>query len=87
MILACLYPVAAMKNISLASPVVRLASDYTSGRQGHVVELSEDGKRFRVQWHQQGEKMNRKPMNLKTWIKGADLAINPKCSCGADCCR
>jgi hypothetical protein len=57
-----------MNEIQVGSRVERIASDYTGGRRGEVIELDPVKPRARVQWALQGR-------NLRTWVRLADLKI------------
>ena len=60
-----------MKTLTLGIYVKRLASDYTAGREGRVIEISESKGRARVHWERE---RSGTPMSLRTWIRFQDLA-------------
>ena len=61
-----------MNEIRVGSKVERIASDYTGGRRGEVVELDLIKPRARVLWTTQA---SGKPMKLRTWVRLTDLKI------------
>lgn len=58
-------------KIEIGKRVVRLASDYTNGRKGEVIEINNEKGRARVAW---SEESNGERMKLRTWIRFTDLA-------------
>jgi hypothetical protein len=60
----------AMATIELGSTVKRIASDYTNGRTGRVIELDGMKPRARVSWEKYA---NGSPMKLRTWVRLSDL--------------
>lgn len=61
-----------MKTIELGKTVVRIASDYTGGRIGRVIELDGIKPRARVSWEKES---NGTLMKLRTWIRLSDLQL------------
>lgn len=61
-----------MKAIELGMTVKRIASDYTNGRIGRVIELDMMKPRARVMWDTEA---NGSPMKLRTWVRTTDLQI------------
>lgn len=61
-----------MNTIELGKTVIRLASDYTNGRVGRVIELDGNKPRARVSWEKTS---NGSPMKLRTWVRLSDLQI------------
>jgi hypothetical protein len=62
------------KNIEIGMMVKRVASDYTNGRIGRVIELAPDKPRARVLWEKESDGT---PMKLRTWVRLSDLAPIP----------
>jgi hypothetical protein len=59
-----------MATIELGTTVKRIASDYTNGRTGRVIELDGMKPRARVLWEKYA---NGSPMKLRTWVRLSDL--------------
>jgi hypothetical protein len=58
------------EQIALGMTVKRIASDYTGGRIGRVIDLDGIKPRARVSWEQT---RNGEPMKLRTWVRLSDL--------------
>jgi hypothetical protein len=57
-------------NIKPGQTVIRIASDYTNGRKGKVIELDNMRPRARVEWQ---ITKHGKPALLRTWVRLSDL--------------
>ena len=62
-----------MNAIELGKTVTRIASDYTNGRIGRVIELDSNKSRARVSWESTAAGT---PMKLRTWVRFSDLKVS-----------
>lgn len=60
-----------MNGIRLGCTVLRLSSDYTSGRVGRVIEIAENRCRACVLWEREPDGCPMRP--LRTWVRVTDL--------------
>jgi hypothetical protein len=59
-----------ISSIEIGTTVKRIASDYTNGRTGRVIEMDGMKPRARVSWEKDA---HGNPMKLRTWVRLTDL--------------